>query len=178
MMSDKGAKAERYARAAFQALIERWREDFASVSETLSQDQDLYSRLMDGSRPYSERESDLETVLPPGAPPEFVNLLKLLVQEGDLDLLPALPAALSAVATSHRQPIGAAVTSAVELTEEERESIRSTLMDEFGSELVFTFNVDPTLMGGLRVRVGDRLIDTSVARRLSTLREQITSLVR
>ena len=177
-MSDKAAKAERYAQAAFQALIERWQAAFAEVTEALGNDQELYSQLMDGSRPFAERESALEKVMPPNAPPEFVNLLKLLVQEGDLDLLPELPGALSSVATSQRQPVRAEVTSAVELTDGEKDSLRKALAQQFGRELVFSFRVDPSLMGGLRVRVGDRLIDTSVASRLASLRESVASVVR
>ncbi len=146
-MSDKGAKAERYARAAFQALIERWQAAFAEVIEALGNDQELYSHLMDGSRPFSERESALEKVLPPNAPPEFVNLLKLLVQEEDLDLLPELPGALAQVATSQRQPVRAEVTSAVELTDEREGFLRKALAQQFGSELVFSFSVDPSLDG-------------------------------
>lgn len=177
-MSDKGALAERYARAAFQALIERWQATFEEVFEALGKDHELYSLLMDGSRPFSERERALEKVIPQDAPPEFVNLLKLLVQEEDLEVLPELPAALAAVATSQRQPVRAEVTSAVELTDEERDALRKTLTERFGSELVFSFGVDPSLMGGLRVRVGDRLIDASVASRLAALREAVSSVVR
>ena len=177
-MSDKGAKAERYARAAFQALIETWQAAFAEVSEALGMDQELYSFLMDGSQPFDAREQALGNILPEDAPPEFVNLLKLLVQEEDLDLLPDLPSALAKVATGQGQPVRADVTSAVELTDEEKDALQVALSKQFGRELVFNFSVDPALMGGLRVRVGDRLIDTSIASRLAALRESVTSVVR
>lgn len=177
-MSDRGAKAERYARAAFQALIEKWQAAFVEVFEALGKDQELYSLLMDGSRSFAEREQALEKVLPEGAPQELVNLLKLLVQEGDLDLLAELPTALAEVSSSRRQPVRADVISAVELSEEDKEALRKTLIERFDRELVFRFSVDSSLMGGLRVRVGDRLIDTSVASRLAALRESVASVVR
>jgi F-type H+-transporting ATPase subunit delta len=177
-MSDNSAKAEQYAQAAFQALIERWRVSFGQVLEVLGNDQELYSLLLDGSKPFEERERALEKAIPEDAPVEFTNLIKLLVQEEDLDLLPELPAALSSVATGAQQPVRAEVTSAVELTDAEKESLRTTLSREFGADLVFTFRVDPSLMGGLRVRVGDRLIDTSVASRLTALRESVASVIR
>lgn len=177
-MSDKAAKAERYAQAAFQALIERWQSSFAQVLEALVEDQELYSLLMDGSRDFGERERALEQVLPVDAPQEFVNLMKLLVQEEDMDLLPALPGALASVATGARQPVRAEVTSAVELTDSEKDSLRKTLSQQYGADLVFTFGVDTSLMGGLRVRVGDRLIDTSIASRMAALRESVASVVR
>ena len=55
---------------------------------------------------------------------------------------------------------------------------RKRLIAEHGEGLSFTFDVDPALLGGLRVRVGDRLIDNSVASRLATLRESLSSVVR
>ncbi|MFN2200643.1 MAG: ATP synthase F1 subunit delta [Caldilineaceae bacterium] len=177
-MTDRSAKAAQYARAAFQALIERWRTTFEEVLNAIGEDQELYSRLMDGSRPFAERQNELATVIPEGAPPEFVNLLNLLLQEEDLDLLPELPGALAAVATDQRQPTRAEVTSAVELTEQEKDALRKKLAEEFGRDLMFSFSVDPSLMGGLRVRVGDRLIDTSVASRLTALRESVSSIIR
>lgn len=177
-MSDKAAKAERYAQAAFQALIERWQSSFVQVHEAMVNDPALYSLLMDGSRDFAERERALAQILPDGAPVEFVNLMKLLVQEEDLDILPELSGALASVATGARQPVRAEVTSAVELTDSEKDALRKTLAQQYGADLVFAFSVDPSLMGGLRVRVGDRLIDTSVASRMAALRESVASVVR
>lgn len=63
-------------------------------------------------------------------------------------------------------PTKAEVTSAAELSGEEKEQLQRSLAAEYGDGLVFSFSVDPSLMGGLRVRVGDRLIDSSIATRL------------
>ena len=177
-MNDKAAKAQRYAQAAFQALIERWQSSFVQVIEALGQDEEAFTLLADGSRSFDERERALEKVMPEDAPLEFVNLMKLLVQENDIDLLPELPGALSAVATGARQPVRAEVTSAVELTDAEKDALRRALSQRYGADLVFSFHVDPSLLGGLRVRVGDRLIDTSVASRMTALKESVASAVR
>jgi ATP synthase F1 delta subunit len=75
-------------------------------------------------------------------------------------------------------PVKAEITSAVELSADDQEQIRQSLVKQYGDGLVFTFQVDPTLLGGLRVRVGDRLMDNSVASRLTKLRESIASVVR
>lgn len=177
-MSDKAGRAERYAQAAFQALIERWQASFTQVSQALGSDPERYALLMDGTREFEERERALEELIPADAPQEFVNLMKLLMQEDDMDLLPELPGALASVATGARQPVRAEVTSAVELTDAEKDALRKTLSEQYGADLMFRFHVNPSLMGGLRVRVGDRLIDTSVASRLAALRESVASVVR
>ena len=55
---------------------------------------------------------------------------------------------------------------------------RQRLTQQYGEGLVLTFEVDPTLMGGLRIRVGDQLIDNTVANRLMALRELVAASVR
>jgi F-type H+-transporting ATPase subunit delta len=85
---------------------------------------------------------------------------------------------LAQVATGQAAAVKAEITSAVELSAKEQEQIRQRLIAEHGEGLTFTFAVDPALMGGLRVRVGDKLIDNSIASRLAALRESLTAVVR
>jgi ATP synthase F1 delta subunit len=92
--------------------------------------------------------------------------------------LPEINSALGRVVSGQQEPVKAEITSAVELSEQEKEALRQSLAKQFGGDLSFTFHVDPALLGGLRVRVGDRLIDTSVASRLTALRESLASAVR
>ena len=108
----------------------------------------------------------------------MVNLLKLMLQEGDMDLLPEVSAALGHAVSGGKQPVRAEITSATELSDAHKQALQQALTQQYGEELVFYFGVDASLMGGLRVRVGDRLIDTSVATRLAALRESLASVVR
>jgi F-type H+-transporting ATPase subunit delta len=178
-MSDKQAQqAQRYAQAVYQAVLEQWQSALDQVQAVLSKDAELYALVMDGSKDFSERAKALEAALPAGLPPEVVNLAKLLLQEGDLGLLPDVALALNRTVGGREAPTKAEVSSAVELSDKEKEALRGALAKQFGSDLVFSFHVDAALMGGLRVRVGDRLIDTSIASRLAALRESLSSVVR
>ena len=182
-MSDKQAQqAERYAQAVYQAVLEQWQSALDQVQAVLSKDPDLFAVVMDGSKDFGERAAALEAALPKGLPSEVVNLVKLLLQEGDLGLLPDVALALNRTVGGRQAPTKAEITSAVELSDKEKASLRGALTKQFegrfGSDLVFSFHVDAALMGGLRVRVGDRLIDTSIASRLAALRESLSSVVR
>jgi len=64
----------------------------------------------------------------------------------------------------------AEITSALPLTEEEKDIVRQEIVTKTGSQTV-TFRVDPTIMGGLVVKVGDKVLDGSVAGQLETLRQ-------
>ena len=69
-------------------------------------------------------------------------------------------------------PQRAVITTAVPLSEEEKDRIRARLSEQFGA-LEFVFQVDPDMLGGVIVRVGDTLIDDSVRGRLEALRQNL-----
>lgn len=177
-MSDTQARISRYTQAIYQIMVDRWQGDLNRVAAAVAVDGALAALLNDPNREATEKLAALEAVLPPNLPAEETNFVRLLVQEGDFALLPQVSAALAQTARGRSGPTRADITSAVELTPEEQQALRAKLTQEHGDGLVFTFGVDPALMGGLRVRVGDRLIDTSVASRLARLRESLASVVR
>lgn len=105
--------------------------------------------------------------------PEVRRLVQLLAREGDLDRLPDIVQELDALISEGGETNVAQVTSAVELTPEERQALETKLRQRFGQDLLFDYEVDPSLLGGVRVRVGDMVIDGTVAARLGALRERI-----
>jgi len=68
----------------------------------------------------------------------------------------------------------AVVKSALPLTEEERKALRKKLENRFGDRLIFRWEVDPAILGGLLIRVGDKIIDGSVAGKLVALKRSLT----
>jgi len=67
------------------------------------------------------------------------------------------------------------VTSALPLSDEEKATVGRSLAERMGSEPSLEFGVDPAIMGGVRIRVGDRVIDGSVAGKLDALRESLNT---
>jgi F-type H+-transporting ATPase subunit b len=67
----------------------------------------------------------------------------------------------------------AEVTSALPLTKEEQEAIKKNVLSKIGKDTKVDFNVDPQILGGLVVRVGDKVIDGSVAGQLEGLRKTL-----
>ncbi len=160
-MSKQKARANDYAQAIVQAMLERWQSALVTAADALK-----------------SGKSDVESALPKGSPAELVNVLKLMADRGDLDLVKDVAASLGQVLTGRGEAVKAEVTSAADLAESEQEQLRKSLAEQYGEDLTFSFKVDPSLLGGLRVRVGDRLIDTSVASRLAAMRESLASVMR
>lgn len=67
----------------------------------------------------------------------------------------------------------AEITSALPLTAEEKEAVRNDVLAKIGDQASVTFRVDPSILGGLVVRVGDKVLDGSVSGQLETLRQNL-----
>jgi F-type H+-transporting ATPase subunit delta len=78
------------------------------------------------------------------------------------------------LAAQRRERLIAHVTSAVDLSDDQQERLAEALRREFGSEIRLQVVVDPSLLGGITVRIGDELIDGSVLRHLGAARRQLT----
>lgn len=149
--------------------------------------QDLARQLADGTalrtqvRVSRQDEAKLHAALQEGladeTDPALVNLVTVLAAEDQLDLLPDISSALQSQLAGTAQPIKAQVTSAIPLTAAQQEALRGQLMAEHGQNLDIQFLADASIIGGLRIRVGDNLTDLSVSSSLQTLREQVMASV-
>ena len=165
-MSER-ATAENYAQIILETIVGQWQTALSAVADALEQDPERAANV-----------EAIENALPDDAAPEVRNFVKTLVQEKDTNLLPHIVSALGASLRGESGPQSADITSAIELGDDVQEQIRRQLTRQYGEELVFSFEIDPSLMGGLRIRVGDQLIDYTVANRLMALREMIAAEVR
>jgi len=177
-MSSRQERVDRYAKAVLEVILDRWTSTLGEASSKVSGDKKLAALLADTGKPAADRAAALEKALPKETPVEVRNLLKLMAENDDIGLVDEVAGRLGQIVTGQAISRKAEITSAVALSDEEKEQIRKRLIAEHGEGLVFTFDVDPALLGGLRVRVGDRLIDNSIASRLATLRESLSSVVR
>jgi F-type H+-transporting ATPase subunit b len=69
--------------------------------------------------------------------------------------------------------VSAEVTSALPLTSDEKEVVKQDVLSKVGQQATVSFRVDPTILGGLVIRVGDKVLDGSVAGQLETMRQSL-----
>ena len=172
-----GTQAHNYANAILEAMVERWQETLTQAASVLGNDKKLASQ-MDGSDSVDKKVAALVKAIDNNPSEQEENLLKMILQAGDSSKLADIASALSQVTKGQSGPQKAEITSTVELTNSEQDDLRKKLSAEHGDNLIFSFSVDESLLGGLRVRVGDRLMDNSVATRLTALRESLSSVAR
>ncbi len=165
-MSER-ASAQDYARGILETVVGQWQESLTMIADTLDQNPEFAADV-----------ESVEQALPSSTPALMKNFVRALVQDGNAAMLPQIVSALGASLRGESGPQSADITSAVELGDDAQEQIRRQLTRQYGEDLIFSFDVDGTLMGGLRIRVGDQLIDNTVANRLMALREMIAAEVR
>ncbi len=170
--------ARDYASGFLAAAVEHWSQHLTALAERLENDA-LLRRLSDQAQDFAGRHAALTSLLPTDFGKLEGDLLQVLLSRGDLSKLREVVAELNAIL--QHTAAGAQrveVTSAQPLAESDRQALQEKLSAQFGASLEFHYIEDPALLGGMIVRVGDKLIDTSVATRLSRMREQLAAAVR
>jgi F-type H+-transporting ATPase subunit delta len=164
-----------YAAAIYEKALGDWLENLRAVAEALHQKPDLLEALTDPGKSFAARQSRLDTLIPPSASREQRNFLYTLLKDNQVGLLDDILDALRHMAERGPLPRTARVTSAIPLTDEERTAIQRRLQARFGADLAFDFQVDPQILGGMVVRVGDVVIDDSLSTRLAKMRERLVN---
>lgn len=169
--------ARRYAQAALELALEHqeleiWRRDLDLLAQVWA-DADVRAYLEDvriGKQARLDRaRARLGSYL--GSRP--LNMLLLLIARGRTSLIPYIARQFADLERQRERTIVAQVTSAAPLTPEQEQALVAQLATSTGKDVQLQTAQDPTLLGGLVIRVGDQLLDLSVAGRLRRMREQV-----
>ena len=176
-MARLGSAARRYAEAVFELAerdnaLDRWHEDLRLAAGVTADE--AISRVINSPMvPLAKREKLVEQLFASRLSKPAFNLVRLLVQRGSLELVGPIAGEYQRLLNKKRGIVSAVVTSAQPLTDDEDAAIRGRVAELTGTTVDVRTAVDPALIGGLTVKIGDRLIDASVRGRLERLREQL-----
>jgi F-type H+-transporting ATPase subunit delta len=171
--------ARRYAEAIFQIAerdenVEKWLEQLDTVAIAAA-DEELDRLLENPHVPVEERISAIETPLGADKVPQMASLLNLLLRRRRIELLPRIAQEFRRQYNVREGIVEATATSAAELDTNELAALRTRLEQMTGGKVELTTSVDPSLLGGVQVRLGDTLIDGSVRGRLERLRNRLAA---
>jgi F-type H+-transporting ATPase subunit delta len=171
--------ARRYAEAARllaneEGNQESWLQGL-DVLAAVTGDEGAARVLASNRVPAEDKQKLLRRTLE-GQPDNVVNMALLLLRRGRIVLAPQIAQAYREILDRERGISHALVTSAVELTGDELKAVEGKLADLAGGPVTVRTEVDPEIIGGLVVRIGDRLIDGSTRSRLQSLKQRLAGV--
>ena len=200
-MADLSTLARPYAKAAFDYAkehhaVNEW-QDYLNVMNAIVSDKafadyinnpavaaqakvatlkDLYNQSLpeDSNTVFKT----LSTAIEGGAQADsnaFVNFLTQLAEQDRLALLPSINERFGLLKAADAKEVHAYVTSAYPLTQVQEQLIEHRLATSLGAKVVLHVNVDPALIAGVTIKVGDKVIDDSVRGKLKQLKTQLTA---
>jgi F-type H+-transporting ATPase subunit delta len=171
--------ARRYAEAAFEIAqrdgqLEPWRKDLDTAAAILAEGQ-VAAIVENPAMPLPARRELVNKLLATRVGDKPTRLVDLLISRGRAELLPRVASEYTRLLQRHQGIVPAVVTSAVPLSDAETAAIRARVEAMAGASVDLRTQVDPAILGGLTIQVGDRLLDDSVRGRLERLRDQLRS---
>ena len=174
-MALSGSSARRHAEALLQiATSENAVDEFAASFERLRQalDGETLRALRNPGVPLRARGAAIEAVTA-GEPKAIRSLLGLLLQRERIALFPQIAFAYADLVERRAGIVKGRITTATELNAGERETLVGRLERSSGKKIRATFAVDESLIGGAKVQIGDRLIDSSLKAQLAELEREL-----
>lgn len=172
--------AQRYALALFQLAqqhnqLASVEEDLREVKVVFKENSDLQA-LLASPKLSLERKKELIRELFGKANPLVVNILQLLVDRKRINETVEIATEFEALSNDAQGIADAKVYSTRPLTDNERAAISSAFAHKVGKQTLRIENeIDPSLLGGIRLQIGNRIFDSSVSAKLDRLKKQLLS---
>ncbi len=168
-----------YARALFEAAMDRGkldviRDQLGQFVDALHENRDMELFLFSPAFSSAEKIEGLKKAVA-DAEPEFLNFLELLLEKGRMPVIFRIRRQFDALWAKENKRLAVTVTSAIELDPEVTKRIGSEIEEQTGNTVELTSRVDPDILGGLVVQVGNMVLDTSISNRLEKLRKSVAS---
>lgn len=177
-MSDMTTIARPYAKAAFDFAVEKgqldqWGQMLSFAAEVANNEQ--IHELLTSSTSADKLAEIFVAVCGEQVDAFGQNLIKVMAENGRLEALPDVCAEFLLLKQEHEKEISVEVTSATELSEQQKADISSKLETRLERKVQLNCSVDEALLGGVIIRAGDLVIDNSARGRLSRLSDALQS---
>ena len=160
--------------AQAEGVAERVEDELFRAARAVEGDRDLRSRITDPGVPLGTKLEVIEDLFGGRTHPHTVAAMVWILAAGHGRALPEIADELARRGAASRSASLAEVRSAVPLEASQRDRLTAALSRSLGRTVELKVVVDPDVVGGLVVRVGDTVIDGSVAKRLETVRTRLT----
>lgn len=161
--------------ARAEGQLERVESELFAIAQAMDTSTELRAALTDPQLPLDEKQAILDDLIGGRASTLTVGLVQFLVGQGRASELPSIARAFVEAAAGSRDKAVAEIRSAVPLDETTIDRLAAALGRATGKSVEPKVIIDPSVIGGLVARVGDTVIDGSIARRVESIRQAIKS---
>ncbi|HEX5618665.1 MAG TPA: ATP synthase F1 subunit delta [Solirubrobacteraceae bacterium] len=166
-----------YARSLFEVAedqdkLDLVRDQLGAFADALSETRDLQVFFFSPYFSTAEKEDGLDRVVS-DADPVILNFLKLLIEKHRMPVLFRIRATYDALWEEENKLLPVQITSAVELDKQIVSQLGDRIAEQTDRKVDISADVDPDILGGIVVRVGNSVLDASVRNRLDQLRRQV-----
>lgn len=170
------ASAKRYAQAVFETAktagdYDSWTTHLSELSDAL-QYKDLIA-IMNAPTITEDEKIEVIKLLVSKFPGGFETFCRLLIQQGSVSIVPDISNQYQILVDSIKGISRVAVTSAVKLNNNEKNKLSKQLSDQLGKKIELSESVDESLIGGVVIRIGDKVLDGSIKGRLDSMRTSL-----
>jgi ATP synthase F1 delta subunit len=169
--------AQVYGRSLFQAALEAGRiddlrEQLGQFADALDETRELAVFFFSPYFSSEEKQNSLSTLLD-GADQLLVNFLSLLIENHRMPVIFRIREEFERLWEEENRTLPVEITSAVELDSATTESLGKAIGERAGRKITLAARVDPDIIGGIIIRVGNSILDASIRNRLEQLRRHV-----
>jgi F-type H+-transporting ATPase subunit delta len=169
--------AQVYSRSLFEVAkedgnLDRIRDELGEFADALAQNRELSIFFFSPYFSTEEKEDGLRRTVV-DADPTLVNFLQLLIENHRLPLIHRIRRQFEVLWDRENRRLPVEVTSAVELDRSVIEALEAGILEQTGQNVELESHVDPDILGGIVLRVGNSILDASVRHRLEQLRKEV-----
>ena len=153
-------------------LLDELREQLGQFADALNEHRGLAVFFFSPYFSTAEKRQALDTLLD-GADPIFLNFLALLIENHRMPVVFRIRHEYERLWDEHDKTLPVQITSAIALDEQTTESLGRAIGERTGRTVTLAARVDPDILGGIVVRIGNSILDASIRNRLEQLRVQV-----
>jgi F-type H+-transporting ATPase subunit delta len=169
--------AQVYARALFevaseQDVLDRVHDELGAFADAMSQNRELMTFFFSPYFAVTVKKDGLHRAVT-GASPAFTNFLEALIERHRTPVIFRIRTEFDALWDEARKLLPVQITSAIALSEDEVKSLGERIGQQVDRQVEMSADVDPDILGGVVLRVGNVILDASIRNRLEQLRKQV-----
>jgi F-type H+-transporting ATPase subunit delta len=174
-MSDGTTIARPYAEALFKLSLDEGKKfsENLSLLASVLRDKDLNLYLSNPTVSKDKGKTLVLSILPESFNQSLKNFFELLVDNSRIIFFEEILQQFHNLENEHNKILEAKILSAFELLENQKDSIKERLENKFNKKVVLSCIVDETLIGGVKISIGDYVVDGSIKRNIEVLKNSI-----